>query len=107
MADFFSSRFLRLLIAPYRSRFVNMASRPFYSVADRILGSAFLEDIAEFFILFQSMYGGFVERAKAVERVIEDRRTAFVVVTTLEEAPVREAEVFIEDRKSTRLNSSH
>ncbi len=58
MADFFSSRFLRLLIAPYRSRLVNMASRPFYQVADRILGSQFLQDIAEFFILFQTMYDG-------------------------------------------------
>jgi anion-transporting ArsA/GET3 family ATPase len=104
MADFFSSRFLRLLIAPYKSRFVNMASRPFYSVADRILGSAFLQDIAEFFILFQSMYGGFVERAKAVERVIEDRRTAFVVVTTLEEAPVREAEFFIKALSAKKLH---
>src|SRR4051795_10482636 len=39
MADFFSSRFLRMLTVPYRSRLVNMASKPFYQVADRILGS--------------------------------------------------------------------
>jgi len=95
MAEFFSSRLLRLLIAPYRSRMVNMASRPFYQVADRVLGSQFLEDIAEFFILFQTMYAGFVERARAVERLLRDRRTTFVVVSTLEAAPVREAEFFI------------
>ena len=104
MAEFFSSKFLRLLIAPYRSRFVNLASKPFYSVADRILGSAFLQDIAEFFILFQSMYGGFVERAKAVERVIGDRRTAFVVVSTLESAPVREAEFFLDALAAKKLH---
>ena len=68
MADFFSSRLLRWLIVPYRSRLVNMASRPFYQVADRILGTQFLADISEFFILFQSMYDGFVERAEAVTR---------------------------------------
>jgi anion-transporting ArsA/GET3 family ATPase len=96
MADFFSSRLLRWLITPYRSRLVNAASRPFYNVADRILGSQFLEDIAEFFILFQTMYDGFVERARAVTRTLEDRRTTFVVVSTLEEAPVREAEFFID-----------
>ncbi len=95
MADFFSSRLLRWLITPYRSRLVNAASRPFYNVADRILGSQFLEDIAEFFILFQTMYDGFVERARAVTRTLEDRRTTFIVVSTLEEAPVREAEFFI------------
>ena len=80
MADFFSSRLLRWLITPYRSRLVNAASRPFYNVADRILGSQFLEDIAEFFILFQTMYDGFVERARAVTRTLEDRRTTFIVV---------------------------
>jgi anion-transporting ArsA/GET3 family ATPase len=104
MAEFFRSRFLRLLITPYRSRLVNLASRPFYTMADRILGSQFLEDIAEFFILFQSMYDGFVERARAVERVLHDRRTSFVVVTTLESTPVREAEFFVEALGAEKLH---
>ena len=95
MAEFFSSRLLRWLIAPYRSRVFNAASKPFYAVADRILGAQFLQDIAEFFILFQTMYDGFIDRAKAVTRILEDRRTTFVVVTTLEVAPAREAEYFI------------
>ncbi len=96
MADFFSSRLLRWLTAPARSRVLSMASKPFYSVADRVLGSKFLEDIAEFFLLFQTMYAGFVDRAKAVTRLLEDSRTTFVVVSTLESAPVREAEFFVE-----------
>ncbi len=95
MADFFTSRFLRLLTVPYQSRFVNFASRPFYQLADRILGSQFLEDIAEFFILFQSMYDGFVQRANAVTRLLHDKRTTFVVVSTLEAAPLHEAEFFV------------
>jgi anion-transporting ArsA/GET3 family ATPase len=104
MAEFFSSRLLRLLIVPYRSRFVNLASRPFYQVADRILGSQFLADIAEFFILFQTMYAGFVQRANAVERLLEDRRTTFVVVSTLEAAAVREAEFFIQVLAAKRFH---
>jgi anion-transporting ArsA/GET3 family ATPase len=95
MADFFSSRLLRWLIAPYRSRLLTAASKPFYSVADRVLGAQFLQDIADFFILFQTMYDGFIERAKAVTRTLQDDRTSFVVVTTLEPDPVREAEFFI------------
>ena len=94
MADFFSSRLLRLLTVPARSRLATLASRPFYTVADRILGSQFLEDIAEFFLLFQTMYDGFVERSQAVSRTLADKRTTFVVVSTLEPAPVREAEFF-------------
>ena len=72
------------------------ASRPFYQMADRILGSQFLQDIAEFFILFQTMHDGFVERARAVQRVLADKRTTFMVVSTLESSPLREAEFFID-----------
>ena len=104
MADFFSSRFLRWLTMPARSRVVNFASKPFYTVADRILGSQFLEDIAEFFLLFQSMYDGFVQRANAVTRVLGDRRTTFVVVSTLESSPVREAEFFIRELNARDLH---
>jgi anion-transporting ArsA/GET3 family ATPase len=95
MAEFFSSRLLRWLTVPARSRVMNFATRPFYQMADRILGSQFLEDIAEFFLLFQTMYKGFVERAEAVTRLLHDRRTTFLVVTTLEAAPLHEAEFFI------------
>jgi anion-transporting ArsA/GET3 family ATPase len=107
MADFFSSRLLRWLTVPYRSRIVNVATKPFYRVADTILGSAFLEDIAEFFLLFQTMYDGFVERARAVQRVLEDKRTTFVVVSTLESAPLREAEFFMSalDERSLHLGA--
>lgn len=100
MAEFFGGRLLRWLTLPYRvtgrrgSRVLNAASRPFYQIADRILGSKFLEDIAEFFLNFQSMYDGFVGRARAVEALLHDRRTTFAVVTTLEAAPLHEAERF-------------
>ncbi|GMU79055.1 MAG: anion transporter [Acidimicrobiia bacterium] len=100
MADFFGGRLLRWLTAPYRlggrrgARLVNFASKPFYQIADRILGTQFLQDIAEFFLNFETMYAGFVARARAVERLLLDRRTAFAVVTTLEGAPLREAEFF-------------
>ena len=102
MADFFGGRLLRWLTMPYRvggkrgARMINFASRPFYQLADRVLGSQFLQDIAEFFLNFQTMYDGFRTRARAVERLLYDRRTSFVVVTTLEGAPLREGEFFSE-----------
>ncbi|HET6949588.1 MAG TPA: ArsA-related P-loop ATPase [Acidimicrobiales bacterium] len=103
MADFFSSRLLRWLTVPARSRIFTMASKPFYTMADRILGSQFLQDIAEFFLLFQTMYDGFVGRARAVTRTLSDKRTTFVVVSTLEAAPAREAEFFIEALRDRRF----
>jgi anion-transporting ArsA/GET3 family ATPase len=91
MVEFFGSRLLRWLTVPYRSRLFTVASRPFYQVADRVLGSRFLQDIADFFVLFQAMESGFVRRAREVEALLVDPRTAFVVVTTLETAPSHEA----------------
>jgi anion-transporting ArsA/GET3 family ATPase len=96
MADFFSSRLLRWLTVPYRSRLVNLASRPFYQVADRVLGSQLLGDLADFFILFQTMRDGFVARAEAVNRLLRDVRTTFLLVTTLEAVPAREAQEMAE-----------
>ncbi len=91
MKEFFGSRLLKWLTLPYRSRLFTAASKPFYQVADRVLGSRFLQDIAEFFMLFQAMEPGFVSHAREVERVLVDPRTTFIVVSTLEAAPTHEA----------------
>ena len=101
MREFFGSRLLRWLTVPYRSRLFTVASKPFYQVADRVLGSRFLQDIAEFFILFQTMEAGFVARAQEVERLLADRRTSFLVVSTLEAAPAHEA-IFLAEALNKR-----
>lgn len=103
MKEFFGSRLLKWLTVPYRSRLFTMASKPFYQVADRVLGSRFLQDIAEFFILFQTMEEGFVTRAAKVERLLTDDRTTFVVVTTLEPAPAREARFLADELRRRRM----
>jgi anion-transporting ArsA/GET3 family ATPase len=100
MQEFFGGRLIRVFTAPYRlgggigARAFNVATRPFYRIADQVLGSRFLEEVAEFFSNFHTMYGGFVERAEAVSRLLADRRSTFVVVTTLESAALAEGEFF-------------
>jgi anion-transporting ArsA/GET3 family ATPase len=91
MREFFGSRLLRWLTVPYRSRLFTAASKPFYQVADRVLGSRFLQDIADFFLLFQAMEPTFVAHANEVEALLADPRSTFVVVSTLETAPAHEA----------------
>ncbi|MBI4933901.1 MAG: AAA family ATPase [Actinobacteria bacterium] len=103
MREFFGSRLLKWLTVPYRSRLFTVASKPFYQVADRVLGSRFLQDIAEFFILFQTMEAGFVQRATEVERLLTDDRTTFVVVSTLEAAPAREARFLADELRRRRM----
>lgn len=102
MADFFSSRLLRWLIAPARSRLVNVASKPFTVIADKLLGAKFLTDIGEFFLLFQTLYDGFVERAQSVQRTLADSRTSFVVVTTPEPGPAAEARFLLAELKKRK-----
>lgn len=110
MADFFSSSLLRWITLPYRvggeraGRLGYLASKPFYQVADRVLGSAFLADIGEFFLLFQTMYEGFVSRAQAVASLLRAPGTTFVVVSTLDTAPLAEAEFLLTELARRRLD---
>ncbi|MDH3706734.1 MAG: AAA family ATPase [Acidimicrobiia bacterium] len=97
MAEFFSSRLLRWLTAPYRSRAMGLAAKPFTIVADRVLGADFLADVGEFFVLFQSLYDGFVARSQEVAQVLADDRTTFAVVATVEAAACREAQFFLDE----------
>ena len=100
MKEFFASRLLRLLTSQAQSRLFSLAAKPFFIVADRILGSRFLSDITEFFTLFRTMEEGFVARANEVEAVLKHKDTSFVVVTTLEPAPLRESDFLIDELRN-------
>ena len=105
MEQFFSSRLLKLLTAPTQSRLLSIASRPFFLVADRILGAAFLSDIAEFFTLFRTMEGPIVSRARRVGALLADPATAYVVVTSAESVAMVEARYLVDElrRRQHRL----
>jgi anion-transporting ArsA/GET3 family ATPase len=106
MQDFFSSRLLKLLTANSQWQLLALAAKPFYEIADRLLGKGLLRDVAEFFTLFRTMEAGFVERAKEVEALLHDSKTSFVIVTTLEDAPLSEAE-FLSAALKERKFSTH
>ena len=78
MSEFFGGRLLRWLTLPYRVggkrsvRMINVASRPFYQLADRVLGSKFLQDIAEFFLELPVDVRR-IRRARAVRRAAAAR----------------------------------
>ena len=60
--------------------------------------------MADFFILFQTMRDGFVGRAEAVNRLLRDVRTTFLLVTTLEAVPAREAQEMAQALADRRLH---
>ncbi len=87
MLDFFGSRLLTWLTAPYRTRLVRLAAKPFLAIAERLLGGPFLAQIAEFFWLFSSLQPGFARRARQVKKRLSDPSTGYVVVQTPEAVP--------------------
>ena len=106
MTDFFDSRLLRWLTAPYRSRLVQATARPFLAVAERLLGGPFLARIAELFWLFSLMQPGFVRRARKVKRQLDDPSTAYLVVTTSDPASVAKTDELLDELDRRRRSPS-
>lgn len=106
MREFFASRLLRWLTLPASNRLVAVTSKPFFAVADRVLGSRFLSDVSEFFALFRLMEPTFTAHARDVERLLREPTTEFLVVTTAEPAPIAEADFLAGELRSRGLNLS-
>lgn len=100
MAAFFDSKLLKFLIAPARASFMNLTSRAFLQLANRLLGKRFLGDITELFSMLETMRPGFIDRANKVRAILRDEATAFVAVTTPEPSPTRSAQRLIEEVKT-------
>jgi anion-transporting ArsA/GET3 family ATPase len=96
LSDFVGARLLFWLAGPSRLgwRALNVAAAPFARMADRLIGSDVLAELAVFVREIQGLYGGVQERAAEVYRLLRSRDTGFVVVTTLEPEPFSEAEFF-------------
>jgi len=102
LTDFLEGRFLRMLLWPYLMagktylKAVNFGAKTFLKVATRITGSELLADVANFFLAFEGMYDEFKDRAKRVHDLLAARRTGFVVVSSPNEASLREARYFVQ-----------
>ncbi len=102
MTRFLDGRFLKLLLMPARAggrfgaRLMNAGLATFTTVIGRVAGADLLRDLRDFFTAFETMFGGFRDRAQLTYRLLQDRRTAFVVVAAPEPAALREASYFVE-----------
>ena len=105
LSDFVGARLLSWLAGPSRLGFraLNLAATPFVRMADRLIGSEVLAELAEFVREIQGLYGGVQERAAEVYQLLRSPRTGFVVVTTLEPEPFTEAEFFCARLRDYRM----
>ncbi len=105
LSDFVGARLLSWLAGPSRLglRAINIAAAPFARMADRLIGSEVLAELAVFVREIQGLYGGVQERAAEVYRLLRSPQTGFVVVTTLDPEPFAEAEFFCARLRDYRM----
>ncbi|WP_199743838.1 ArsA-related P-loop ATPase [Verrucosispora sp. FIM060022] len=100
LSRFLDGRMLRLLLAPARTggrsmfSLVTASFGMFSRVVQKVLGTQLLTDLSGFVAAFDSMFGGFRQRAEQTYRILQARETAFLLVAAPEPDAVREAAYF-------------
>jgi anion-transporting ArsA/GET3 family ATPase len=108
LGRFLDGRLIRLLTSPVK------ASRPFTRVLNagfsmmtgaltKLLGAQVLRDAQTFITAFDSMFGGFRERADATYRLLQAPGTSFIVIAVPEPDALREASYFVERLDEERM----
>ncbi|MDH4119034.1 MAG: AAA family ATPase [Acidimicrobiia bacterium] len=80
---------------PGRKLFFDRATKPALRLADQILGSGLLEEIAQFLMDLRTTYDGVAQRSRQIESHLKKATT--LVVTTSDPTPIREAVKFFRD----------
>jgi anion-transporting ArsA/GET3 family ATPase len=90
------NRIFRLLMMPTRAylRVASLAVQTFLRTVAKVVGSEVIEDVVAFFRAFEGMEEGFRQRAVAVEALLTDPHTAFVLVTSPRRDALEEAMFF-------------
>ena len=96
LARFLDHRLYRILMAPTRGamRAVSAAAQAFVRSVTKVVGGEVFDDAITFFTAFDGMEKGFQERAEAVEALLADESTAFVLVASPRRDTVEEARFF-------------
>jgi anion-transporting ArsA/GET3 family ATPase len=90
------NRVFRLLMMPTRAylRVASAAVQTFLRRVTKVVGGEVVDDVVAFFRAFEGMEQGFRDRAAAVEQLLADASTTFVLVTSARRDSVDEAEFF-------------
>jgi anion-transporting ArsA/GET3 family ATPase len=104
LASLLEGRFLRLMLAPARGpwRLMSAGVNFAMSVMNKVLGAQVLTDAQTFAAAFDTLFGGFRERAEETVAVLREPHTAFLVVAAPQNDALREASYFTQ-----RLREEH
>jgi anion-transporting ArsA/GET3 family ATPase len=102
-------RIIRLLSAPARAgglglrRLVGAGFGLFAKVISTIIGGQLLSDASTFVQAFDSMFGGFRERANQTYTLLRSPGTSFLVIAAPEPDALREASYFVERLETDQM----
>ena len=96
LTGFFEGRALKLFTAPTgaAAKIAARGSGIVFSALRHVTGVDLLADLSAFFLVLSDVVDGFAERARAVDQLLADPGTTFLIITSPESAPVEEAIYF-------------
>ncbi len=98
LSSFLDGRFIKLLLAPAKgpARLMSASIGLVTNALTKILGAQVLRDMQTFVAAFDTLFGGFRQRAQKTFELLQADGTAFLVVAAPEPDALREAAYFVE-----------
>ncbi len=105
LSSFLDGRFMKLLLVPARgpARLMTAGFGMVTNAITKIIGAQVLLDMKAFVAAFDTLFGGFRQRALRTFELLQDRRTAFLVIAAPEPDALREAAYFVERLNQERM----
>jgi anion-transporting ArsA/GET3 family ATPase len=104
LSSFLDGRFIRMLIAPAfgPARLMTAGLSAVTNALTKVIGAQVLRDMQTFVAAFDTLFGGFRQRAQQTFNLLQSPGTTFLVVASPEPDALREAAYFVE-----RLDGDH
>ncbi|MGA8247401.1 MAG: ArsA-related P-loop ATPase [Nocardioides sp.] len=98
LSSFLDGRFIRLMLTPARgpARLMTAGVSLVTNALTKVLGAQVLRDMQTFVAAFDTLFGGFRQRAQKTFELLQADGTAFLVVAAPEPDALREAAYFVE-----------
>jgi anion-transporting ArsA/GET3 family ATPase len=98
LSSFLDGRFIKLLLAPAKgpARLMSAGLGIVTNALTKVLGAQVLRDMQTFVAAFDTLFGGFRQRAQKTFELLQADGTAFLVVAAPEPDALREAAYFVE-----------
>jgi anion-transporting ArsA/GET3 family ATPase len=98
LSGFLDGRFIKILLAPAKgpARLMTAGFSAVTNTMAKIVGAQVLKDLQMFVAAFDTLFGGFRQRAQQTFELLQTKETAFLIVAAPEPDALREAAYFVE-----------